>query len=52
MDDPTNIHHGITHEQVLGWLEPVIPTRVEVGTPGAKKRLVYVFEDLPAPGGR
>jgi hypothetical protein len=51
MEDPTNIHHGITHEQVLGWFEPVTPTRVEVGTPGAKKRLVYVFEDLPAPEG-
>ena len=46
MDDPTNIHHQISNETVLSWFDPVVPTRVEVGNPGPRKRLVYVFEDL------
>lgn len=50
LKDPSNVHHGITHEHVLGWFAPVHPTAVLVGNPGGKKRLVYVFEDLPAPG--
>ncbi len=48
MDDPTNIHHQISNEKVLSWFDPVVPTRVEVGNPGPRKRLVYVFEDLGA----
>jgi hypothetical protein len=48
MDDPTNCHHRLSHEKVLSWFEPVVPTRVEVGNAGPRKRLVYVFEDLPA----
>jgi hypothetical protein len=26
-----------------------VPTRVELGNGGPKKRLIYVFEDLPLP---
>ena len=47
--DTTNIHHGITHERVLSWFAPVVPTRVVIGSRGRLTRLVYVFEDLPAP---
>ena len=50
MADPTNCHHALTNERVLGWFAPVRPTRVVVGNPGHRKRLLYVFEDLPAPG--
>ncbi len=46
MGDPTNCHHRISHERALSWFAPVVPTRVEVGNPGPKKRLVYVFENL------
>ena len=49
MPDPTNIHHGISNDRALEWFAPVAPTRVVVGSPGARKRLIYVFEDLPAP---
>jgi hypothetical protein len=49
MADPANCHHGLTNERVLGWFAPVRPTRVVVGNPGHRKRLLYVFEDLPAP---
>jgi Methyltransferase domain len=48
MDDPRNCHHGITHEKALSWFAPVVPTRVEIGNPGHKKRLIYVFENLQA----
>jgi Methyltransferase domain len=50
MDDPTDSHHGLTHERVLSWFAPATPTRVVVGNPGRRKRLIYVFEDL-APAG-
>ena len=46
MDDPTNIHHQISNEKALSWFAPVVPTRVELGNPGPRKRLVYVFENL------
>jgi hypothetical protein len=46
MDDPTNIHHQISNERALSWFAPVVPSRVEVGNAGPRKRLVYVFEDL------
>jgi hypothetical protein len=49
MADPGNCHHRLTNERVLGWFAPVRPTRVVVGNPGHRKRLLYVFEDLPAP---
>lgn len=49
MADPRNIHHMISDDQVRAWFAPVEPTRVVVGNGGARKRLIYVFEDLPAP---
>jgi hypothetical protein len=48
MDDPTNIHHQLSHETALSWFAPVVPTRVEIGNPGRRKRLIYVFENLQA----
>jgi hypothetical protein len=49
MADPRNCHHGLTNERVLKWFAPVVPTRVVLGNGGHRKRLLYVFEDLPAP---
>jgi hypothetical protein len=49
MADPADCHHQLSRERVLAWFAPVVPTRVVVGNGGAKKRLVYVFEDLSAP---
>ena len=46
MEDPTNPHHGITHERVLSWFAPTEPTRVIVGNPGYRQRLIYTFENL------
>ncbi len=46
MEDPRNCHHRISHEQALSWFSPISPTRIEVGNPGPRKRLVYVFENL------
>lgn len=49
MDDPTNLHHMISEERVLSWFAPILPTRtVEVVT-GRRRRLIYIFEDLPTP---
>jgi hypothetical protein len=48
MSDPTNCHHQISNEKALSWFAPVIPTRVEIGNGGAKRRLIYVFENLEA----
>ena len=48
MDDPRNCHHQISNERVLSWFAPIIPTRIIVGTSGKRRRLIYVFEDLPA----
>ncbi len=48
MDDPRNCHHMIPEERVLSWFAPVVPTRVIEGTTGKRRRLIYVFEDLPA----
>jgi hypothetical protein len=50
MPDSANCHHQLSHERALSWFAPVVPTSVVIGNGGAKKRLVYVFEDLPAPG--
>jgi hypothetical protein len=49
MADPRNVHHRITEEKVLSWFAPVAPTRILVGNPGPKKRLIFVFENLEAP---
>jgi hypothetical protein len=49
MEDPHNLHHLIPEERVLSWFAPVVPTRVLEATPGDRRRLIYVFEDLPPP---
>jgi hypothetical protein len=49
MDDPRNCHHMISSERALSWFLPWRPTRIEVGNPGSRTRLIYVFEDLAAP---
>ena len=48
MDDPRNCHHQISNERVLSWFAPIVPTRVVEGNGGKRRRLIYVFEDLPA----
>lgn len=48
LDDPTDIHHGLTNERVLGWFAPRQPTRIVEGNPGPRRRLIYVFEDIPS----
>ena len=48
MADPRNCHHQISQEKVLSWFLPLVPTRVELGNGGPKKRFIYVFENLPA----
>jgi hypothetical protein len=47
MDDPRNCHHQIPNERVLSWFAPIVPTRVIEGNAGKRRRLIYVFEDLP-----
>ena len=49
MENPGNLHHMIPEERVLSWFAPVAPTRVVEATPGDRRRLIYVFEDLPVP---
>ena len=34
------------HERVLSWFAPTEPTRVIVGNPGYRQRLIYTFENL------
>ena len=48
MDDPKNVHHRISRDMALAWFEPVMPTRVEVGNAGPRKRMIFVFENLDA----
>ena len=48
LEDTRNAHHGLTEERARSWFLPVEPTRVVLGNPGPKKRLIFVFEDLPA----
>jgi SAM-dependent methyltransferase len=48
MDDPRNLHHMISEERVLSWFAPIVPTRVIEGSGGDRRRVIYVFEDLPA----
>lgn len=50
MANPANCHHRISEETVLGWFAPVVPTRIALGNAGHRKRLLFVFEDLPEPG--
>lgn len=49
MDDPRNCHHRIPEARVLSWFAPVVPTRIVEGSGGTRRRLIYVFEDLPPP---
>jgi hypothetical protein len=46
LEDPGNPHHGISHERVLSWFAPTAPTRVILGNPGYRQRLIYTFENL------
>ncbi len=46
LDDPTDIHHGIPQERVLGWFAPRVPTRIVEGNPAPGRRVIYVFEHL------
>lgn len=39
-------HHGVTNERALSWFASSVPTRIVLGSPAPKKRLVYVFENL------
>ena len=48
MADPRNCHHRISNERALSWFAPISPTRVIEGNGGKHRRLIYVFEDLPA----
>ena len=50
MADPANCHHRISEESVLDWFAPVVPTLIALGNPGHRKRLLFVFENLPEPG--
>jgi len=36
----------ISNERALSWFLPYRPTRIELGNPGTRTRLIYVFEDL------
>lgn len=49
MEDPTNCHHGLTMERALGWFAPVAPSWILTDTPGANKRIIFVFENLTQP---
>ena len=46
MDDPRNPHHGISHDAVLSWFAPIVPTRVIAGNRGYRQRLICTFENL------
>ena len=45
---PYRAEHQISQEKVLSWFLPLVPTRLELGNGGPKKRFIYVFENLPA----
>ena len=47
MADPSDPHHRISDVTVRSWFAPIEPTRVVEGNAGRRRRLVYVFEDLP-----
>ena len=46
-----NIHHRLSSGTVLSWFAPLVPTRIDLGNGGPKKRLIYVFENLPTDAG-
>jgi hypothetical protein len=48
MENTNDCHHGITRERALSWFQPWRPTRIVVGNPGRRTRLIYVFENLDA----
>ncbi len=47
MANPADAHHRISEERALSWFAPVVPTRVIEGNGGRRRRVVFVFEDLP-----
>jgi len=47
MADPTNCHHGITQDRALDWFAPLAPTRIVLGNGGRRRRVIFVFENLP-----
>ena len=47
MADASDPHHDLSEETVLSWFAPIEPTRILEGNPGRRRRVVYVFEDLP-----
>jgi SAM-dependent methyltransferase len=49
MDDPRNCHHMISEERALAWFAPVAPSRTIEHVTGRRKRLIFVFEDMPLP---
>ncbi len=49
MDDPTDIHHMISEERALSWFAPLAPSRTIEHLTGRRKRLIFVFEDMPLP---
>jgi Methyltransferase domain len=49
MDDPRNCHHMISEERALSWFAPVAPSRTIEHVTGRRKRLIFVFEDMPSP---
>ncbi|HUP55054.1 MAG TPA: class I SAM-dependent methyltransferase [Methylomirabilota bacterium] len=48
LENTLDKHHGISNEKALSWFAPIVPTRVIEGSGGKRRRLIYVFEDLPA----
>jgi hypothetical protein len=49
MDDPRNCHHMISEQRALSWFAPVSPSRTVEHVTGRRKRLIFVFEDMPSP---
>ena len=47
----TRSHHAVSNERALSWFAPTVPNRVVLGNTGPRKRLLYVFENLPAKQG-
>jgi hypothetical protein len=49
MDDPTDSHHMISEARALSWFAPLVPSRTVEHLTGRRKRLIFVFEDMPLP---
>ena len=47
MQNPNDCHHMISEDRALSWFLPVKPTRIVEGNGGKRRRLIFVFEDLP-----